>query len=408
MKTKFILFMFILGCNSVTNNFSIQDKKQLQNISLKNNPISKSLYGINIDSMFVETKKIKWGESFSDILFKSGIDNKIIFDAINKSKNIFNLKTLKKGKEYKLLSYVDKKKPAYFIYEPDLFSAIVYSLQDSIFVDKRIKPIHLKEKVVYGSIESSLYETIEKNKFPLDLVYLLVDVFAWQVDFYKINKGDRFKVVYLEEVIDNKVIGIKEIKAAYFYHNNKDYYAFKYDQGKGIDYFDEKGNNLRKTFLRSPLNFSRISSRYSKKRFHPVLKRYKSHLGTDYAAPRGTPIRSVADGIVTEATRNRGNGIYVKIKHNNKYSTQYLHMSKFAKKIKKGVRVVQGQTIGYVGSTGLATGPHVCFRFWKNGIQVDPYKQNDLPPGEPISKIHNDTFEYIRIKYLEKLKINLI
>jgi len=407
MKIKFILFIFFLGCNSVTNNFSIQDKK-LKNISLKNNPLSKSLYGINIDSMFVETKKIKWGESFSDILFKSGIDNKIIFDAINKSKNIFNLKTLKKGKEYKLLSYVDKKKPAYFIYEPDLFSAIVYSLQDSIFVDKRIKPIHLKEKVVYGSIESSLYETIEKNKFPLDLVYLLVDVFAWQVDFYKINKGDRFKVVYLEEIIDNKVIGIKEIKAAYFYHNNKDYYAFKYDQGKGIDYFDEKGNNLRKTFLRSPLNFSRISSRYSKKRFHPVLKRYKSHLGTDYAAPRGTPIRSVADGIVTEATRNRGNGIYVKIKHNNKYSTQYLHMSKFAKKIKKGVRVVQGQTIGYVGSTGLATGPHVCFRFWKNGIQVDPYKQNDLPPGEPISKIHNDTFEYIRIKYLEKLKINLI
>ena len=396
-----------LGCNSVTNNFSLQDKKP-QTMGLKNNYLSKSLYGINIDSMFVVTKKIKWGESFSDILFKSGIDNKIIFDAINKSKNIFNLKTLKKGKEYKLLSYFDKKKPAYFIYEPDLFSAIVYSLQDSIFVDKRIKPIHLKEKVVYGSIESSLYETIEKNKFPLDLVYLLVDVFAWQVDFYKINKGDKFKVVYLEEIIDNKVIGIKEIKAAYFYHDNKDYYAFKYDQGKGIDYFDEKGNNLRKTFLRSPLNFSRISSRYSKKRFHPVLKRYKSHLGTDYAAPRGTPIRTVADGIVTEAKRNRGNGIYVKIKHNNKYSTQYLHMSKFAKKIKKGVRVVQGQTIGYVGSTGLATGPHVCFRFWKNGIQVDPYKQNDLPPGEPISKIHHDTFEYIRIKYLEKMNINFI
>ena len=396
-----------LGCNSVTNNFSLQDKKP-QTMGLKNNYISKSLYGINIDSMFVVTKKIKWGESFSDILFKSGIDNKIIFDAINKSKNIFNLKTLKKGKEYKLLSYFDKKKPAYFIYEPDLFSAIVYSLQDSIFVDKRIKPIHLKEKVVYGSIESSLYETIEKNKFPLDLVYLLVDVFAWQVDFYKINKGDKFKVVYLEEIIDNKVIGIKEIKAAYFYHDNKDYYAFKYDQGKGIDYFDEKGNNLRKTFLRSPLNFSRISSRYSKKRFHPVLKRYKSHLGTDYAAPRGTPIRTVADGIVTEAKRNRGNGIYVKIKHNNKYSTQYLHMSKFAKKIKKGVRVAQGQTIGYVGSTGLATGPHVCFRFWKNGIQVDPYKQNDLPPGESISKIHHDTFEYIRIKYLEKMNINFI
>ena len=407
MKIKFALFIFLLGCNSLTNKLSIQEETS-QTIELESKNLSKSLYGINIDSMYVETKKIKWGQSFSDILYKSGIDNKIIFDAINKSKNIFNLKTLKRGKEYKLLSYLDKKTPSYFIYEPDLFSGVVYSLEDSIFVDKRIKPVHLKERVVYGNIESSLYETIEKNKFPLDLVYLLVDVFAWQVDFYKINKGDKFKIVYLEEIVDNKVIGIKEIKAAYFYHDNKDYYAFKYDQGKGIDYFDEKGNNLRKTFLRSPLNFSRISSRYSKKRFHPVLKRYKSHLGTDYAAPRGTPIRSVADGVVTEARRNRGNGIYVKIKHNNKYSTQYLHMSKFAKKIKKGVRVAQGQTIGYVGSTGLASGPHVCFRFWKNGIQVDPYKQNDLPPGEPISQIHQNTFEYIRLKYLEKLKINLI
>ena len=407
MKIKFALFIFLFGCNSLTNKPSIQEETS-QAFELESKNLTKSLYGINIDSMYVETKKIKWGQSFSDILYKSGIDNKIIFDAINKSKNIFNLKTLKRGNEYKLLSYLDKKTPSYFIYEPDLFSGVVYSLEDSIFVDKRIKPIHLKERVVYGNIESSLYETIEKNKFPLDLVYLLVDVFAWQVDFYKINKGDKFKVVYLEEIVDNKVIGIKEIKAAYFYHDNKDYYAFNYDQGKGIDYFDEKGNNLRKTFLRSPLNFSRISSRYSKKRFHPVLKRYKSHLGTDYAAPRGTPIRSVADGVVTEARRNRGNGIYVKIKHNNKYSTQYLHMSKFAKKIKEGAWVVQGQTIGYVGSTGLASGPHVCFRFWKNGIQVDPYKQNDLPPGEPISQIHHNTFEYIRLKYLEKLKINLI
>ena len=407
MKIKFALFVFLLGCNSLINKSPIQEETS-QAIELESKNFSKSLYGINIDSMYVETKKIKWGQSFSDILYKSGINNKIIFDAINKSKNIFNLKTLKRGNEYKLLTYLDKKTPSYFIYEPDLFSGVVYSLEDSIFVDKRIKPIHLKERVVYGNIESSLYETIEKNKFPLDLVYLLVDVFAWQVDFYKINKGDKFKVVYLEEIVDNKVIGIKEIKAAYFYHDSKDYYAFKYDQGKGIDYFDEKGNNLRKTFLRSPLNFSRISSRYSKKRFHPVLKRYKSHLGTDYAAPRGTPIRSVADGVVTEARRNRGNGIYVKIKHNNKYSTQYLHMSKFAKKIKEGAWVVQGQTIGYVGSTGLASGPHVCFRFWKNGIQVDPYKQNDLPPGEPISQIHHNTFEYIRLKYLEKLKINLI
>ena len=200
---------------------------------------------------------------------------------------------------------------------------------------------------------------------PIDLVYLLIDVFAWQVDFYRIQKGDKFKVVYLEEKINEKTIGIKEIKAAYFYHNDMDHYAFKYDQGQGIDYFDENGNNLRKTFLRSPLNYSRISSRYTRKRYHPILKRYRSHLGTDYVAPKGTPIRSVADGIVIEAKKNRANGIYIKIKHNDKYSTQYLHMSKFAKNIKIGKKIVQGQTIGYVGSTGLATGPHVCFRFWK-------------------------------------------
>ena len=369
MKTKFALFIFLLGCNSITNKLPIQEKTS-QAIELESKHRSKNLYGINIDSMFVETKKIKWGESFSDILYKSGIDNKIIFDAVNKSKNIFNLKTLKRGKEYKLLSYFNKKKPAYFIYEPDLFSAVVYSLEDSIFVDKRIKPVHLKERVVYGNIESSLYETIEKNKFPLDLVYLLVDVFAWQVDFYKINKGDKFKVVYLEEVIDNKVIGIKEIKAAYFYHNNKDYYAFKYDQGKGIDYFDEKGNNLRKTFLRSPLNFSRISSRYSKKRFHPVLKRYKSHLGTDYAAPRGTPIRSVADGIVVYSGFLGGYGNLVVIDHGDGLSTVYAHQQSIY--VVVGQSVVQGEAVGSVGSTGHSTGPHLHFEVRINGSAVDP------------------------------------
>lgn len=407
MKSNLFFLILLLGCNSTLNKRS--NIAQLDfNILPKNSISSKNLYGINIDSMLIKTKNISWGESFSDILSKNQIDNGVIFKAIQKSKTIFNLKQLKKGKNYTLLFDLNNPKPSYFIYEPDVYTALIYYLGDSVFVKEHKKPIMLKEKVAVGNIESSLYETIVKNKLPIDLVYLLIDVFAWQVDFYKVQKGDKFKVYYVEETIDDKLIGIKEVKAAYFYHKNEEYYAFKYNQGKGNDFFDENGNNLRKTFLRSPLNFSRISSRYTRRRFHPILKRYKSHLGTDYVAPRGTPIRSVADGIIVEAKRNRANGIYVKIKHNDKYSTQYLHMSRFSKNIKKGIKITQGQTIGYVGSTGLATGPHVCFRFWKNGRQVDPYKQMDLPPGEPIAQQHIDSFMYIKTKYLDVFQKILI
>jgi len=398
MKNNFFFLILLLGCTSLVKKTEFDSTSNL-NIDSTKKSAPEYLYGLNIDSMKVKRKKINWGESFSDILYKNNIDNSIIYEANQKSKNIFNLRKLKKGNEYILLFSLNNNKPSYFIYEPDAYTYLIYHLEDSIFVEKKTKTITLEEKVAVGQIESSLYETIEKNNLPIDLVYLLIDVFAWQVDFYKIKKGDKFKVYYIEEKTNNQLIGIREIKAGYFYHNDQEYYAFKYDQGSGIDYFDEDGKNLRKTFLRSPINFSKISSRYTRKRYHPILKRYRSHLGTDYVAPRGTPIRSVADGIVVEAKRNRANGIYIKIKHNDKYSTQYLHMSKFAKNIKKGKRVNQGQTIGYVGSTGLATGPHVCFRFWKNGNQVDPYKQNDLPPGESISLKHIDSFIYIKSKY---------
>ena len=191
---------------------------------------------------------------------------------------------------------------------------------------------------------------------------------------------------------------------ARFTHNKKPFFAFSYDQGLGNDFFDDQGKSLRKTFLRSPLKFYRISSKYQKKRFHPVLKRYRDHLGTDYAAPRGTSIFSVADGKVIEARYTRNNGYYVKIKHNNIFSTQYLHMSKFAKGIKPGRLVKQGEIIGYVGSTGLATGPHVCFRFWRNGRQVDPYKQNDLPQGDPVNPQHLSAFNYVKEKYFERIE----
>ena len=205
--------------------------------------------------------------------------------------------------------------------------------------------------------------------------------------------GAYFKVIFEEIFVDGQRIGIGNILAAEFVHRDQPFYSYRFVQDSVANFFDENGESLRKAFLKAPLNFSRISSRYTKKRFHPVQKRWKAHLGTDYAAPSGTPILATGDGTVTESAYGKANGNYVKIRHNSTYSTQYLHMSK--RKSKKGDFVRQGDVIGYVGATGLATGPHVCYRFWKNGEQVDPYSQ-DLPASEPINPKYRDEYNAVK------------
>ena len=408
MINKFLLttlFFYLISCD--TKNPKFLDKKINETESVQETEDSMPVfhYGINLDSFSHISKKIKWGQSFSDILSKHGVSNKVIYEASQKSKGIFNLRNLKKGKEYSLFFKNGRDIPTYFIYESSKYDYILSKLDSLISFEKISKPIVYKEKTISGEINSSLYLSFADNDYPLDLVNLMVDVYAWQVDFFRIMPGDKYTIIYVEEIIDEKVVGVQQIKAAKLIHNNDTYFAVGYDQGFGNDFFDDQGKSLRKTFLRSPLNFYRISSKFQKRRYHPVLKRYRDHLGTDYAAPRGTPIMSVADGKIVEARYGRNNGNYVKIKHNNIYTTQYLHMSRFAKGIKKGKSVKQGDIIGYVGSTGLATGPHVCFRFWRNGRQVDPYKQNDLPEGDPILKDHENAFQYVKKKYLEKLNI---
>ena len=360
-------------------------------------------FGINLDSFRYETHKIKWGQNFSDILSRRGLSNKKIYDASLAIKPFFNLKKLKNGNFFTLFYKHNNSKPSFFVYETSVYDYLVCSLDESVEASITKRKIAYKEKKIEGKINSSLYLSFDDLNYPIELVNKMVDIFAWQIDFFRINPGDHYEILYTEEIIDSVVVGISNVKAARFTHNEKDFYAFSYDQGLGNDYFDENGKSLRKTFLRSPLNFYRISSRYRKKRFHPVLKRYRDHLGTDYAAPRGTPIMTVADGKIIEARYGRNNGYFVKVKHNNIYSTQYLHMSKFAKGIKPGKNVRQGDIIGYVGSTGLATGPHVCYRFWRNGKQVDPYKQNDLPDGEPILAQHLSAYNYVKEKYLKIL-----
>ena len=278
-------------------------------------------------------------------------------------------------------------------------------MNDTLTVEAHQREVTAEQKSVSGVIRTSLYETIGEMKISDELTNKFVDVFGWQIDFQHLQKGDRFKLIYEENSAEGEPIGIGKILGIYFEHVGYPYYAFPFDQGEGLDYFDEKGNSLRKALLKYPIEFTRISSRYSLSRFHPVIKTFSPHLGTDFAAPTGTPIRSVGDGMVLEAQYAVNNGNYVKIHHNGTYSTGYLHMSKIAAGITAGVRVRQGQIIGYVGSTGLATGPHLCYRFWKNGVQVDALRVA-LPPSKPVEK--NQWKKYDEVMVLTMLKLQTI
>jgi murein DD-endopeptidase MepM/ murein hydrolase activator NlpD len=362
------------------------------------------LFGLPVDSSGVFVGKIKRNQTLSAILQNFGVSDAKIYAIAQTSKNIYDLRKLNVGKKYSIVHKMDSNKTVdYFIFEPDLKSFVVFSLGDSVYTRVHHKKIDLVERSIAASIHSSLYETAIDIGAPPLLVSKLVDVLAWQVDFFRIQEGDKFKVIYEEESIEGKPIGIKQITGVYFEHFDKIFYGIRYSIDQKEDYFDQDGNSLRKTFLRAPLNYKRISSRYSGRRYHPVQKRYKAHLGTDYAAATGTPIHSVGEGIVVEAKYKRNNGNYVKIKHNSTYSTQYLHMQKIKRGIRPGVQVEQGQTIGFVGSTGLATGPHLCFRFWKNNKQVDALKV-DLPPSDPINPKALNDFLHEKNRVMKKLE----
>ncbi len=295
-------------------------------------------------------------------------------------------------------------KAKYFVYQPNLVDYVVFEIGDTaVSARKGAKDVTIREKTASGTINSSLYQTLTDANVSPKLAVELSNIYAWTIDFYRIQKGDKFKVVYEERVVDGEAIGIGKIKAGIFTHWKEDYYAFSFSQNKQEDYFDEKGNSLRKAFLKAPLKFSRISSRYTLNRYHPVQKRNKPHYGTDYAAPKGTPIMAVGDGVIIASSYSKYNGNFVKVKHNGTYTTQYLHMNK--RNCKVGQRVRQGDIIGYVGSTGLATGPHVCFRFWKNGKQVDHLKEK-FPPSLPIDKKYKE--EYKKEMDLLKKKLDNI
>jgi len=363
------------------------------------------LYGMVVDNYTVIEDKIKRNERLGDILTAYNVPAKLIHQVSQISRSIFDVRKIAPNKKYTLLCNQDSAKTAQvLVYEPNPIEYIIFRFGDSLKVDVHKRDVVIVEKSVAGEIRSNLSETIEELGISHELTNKFVDIFGWQVDFQRLQKGDKFKLIYEEAQVEGQSVGIKQINGIYFEHFGSPYYAFPFDQGDGVDYFDDQGKSTRKALLKYPIEFTRISSRYTMSRFHPVQKRWKAHLGTDFAAPVGTPIRTVGDGVVEEAQYKSNNGNYVKIRHNGTYTTQYLHMSRIADGVRAGTRVRQGQTIGYVGSTGLATGPHLCYRFWRNGVQVDALRV-ELPPSEPVKKDHVADFNKVKESLIKKLEI---
>lgn len=342
-------------------------------------------FGISLDEYKILEGKIQRNQTIADILLPFNISNQDIFSIDRLSKAVFSVRNFIPNRDYTLFYTEDSlKRAAYFVYEPSPLEYVIYQLKDSIAIYKEEREVEVVERTMSGKITVSLDHAIRENGGSAALVSAVADVFGWQIDFRALQVGDWFKFIYEEKLVNGQSIGIGAVIGAEFNHVKNEYKAYAYDQGDGFDFYDEKGESLQRAFLRYPVEYSRISSRYNPTRFHPVLKRTTAHLGTDFAADKGTPIKAAADGIIIARGWTNGNGNYVKIRHNGTYTTGYLHMSKFGN-YKNGQKVRKGDVIGYVGKTGLATGYHLCFRFWKNDKQVD-FLRERLPAEKPLSK----------------------
>lgn len=387
--------------------FSCGEDKNLkvEHDPIKISPIKEPVvthFGFNLADFSVQLDTVRRGDSFGELMIQNKVDYPKIAKVSEDFRDTFDVRKIRVGKPYLILKSKDTLEQAQvFIYENDPINYTVVDLRDSVLAYRSKKKVRYIEREASGVIETSLSEAILDQGIDYNVTNNLSEIYAWTIDFFRLQKGDKFKVIYKEKYINDTIYaGAEPIEVAYFEHNGRPIYAFAYenDSLKSIvDYFDEDANNLRRTFLRAPVQFSRISSRYNlKRRIRYYGYKLRPHKGTDYAAPIGTPILATADGTVTESTRRGGNGKYVKIRHNGTYSTQYLHMKN--QKVKRGAFVRQGDVIGWIGMTGNTGGPHVCYRFWKNGRQVDPLRE-ELPLAEPLAEnLRPDYFAYIAPK----------
>lgn len=365
------------------------------------------IYGIIADDYRVERDQIRQGETLGGILGKYGMSAADIDRLDRKSRPIFPLRNIRAGNNYALFIHEDSLNVPHvdhFVYERNVTEYVVFSfVGDSISVREGEREIRIERRKSSAVINSSLWGAIMQENLSYALAAEMEDIYQWTVDFAGIQSGDSFTVVYDEKYIDTVSVGIGRIWGAKFTHSGRDYYAIPFKQGGKVQYWEYDGGSLRKQLLKAPLKFTRISSGFSHARLHPVHKVYRPHYGVDYAAPKGTPVRSTADGVVTFKGWGGGGGNTLKIKHAGGLMTGYLHLSGFAKGIKQGSHVSQGQLIGYVGSTGTSTGPHLDYRIWKNGKPINPL---NVPqePTEPISKENREAFEYVRDMVVAELE----
>lgn len=366
---------------------TIRIEKELAQQKEVEKPAPVMLFKLPIDSFKVVQGKVRSGQNLSAILAGKGISLNTIDEISKKSVLVFDVRKFKVNNLfYFFMNKKDTTKVDYFIYEIDPVDYVVYQLKDSLQIYREKKPLITMIKEASGVITSSLWNTMKEQALDASLAMDLSDIYQWTIDFYGIKKGDKFRVVFEENFVYGKSVGIGRIFAAQFVHANEDFYAFRFTQNNEDSYFDQTGKALKTAFLKAPLKFSRISSQFSNSRFHPVLKIYRPHHGIDYAAATGTPVVSIGQGtVVAKGYQAAGGGNYLKIKHNQEYTTSYMHLNGFAKGISQGTHVSQGQLIGYVGSTGLASGPHLDFRVFRNGTPINPLSVKS-PPSDPISK----------------------
>jgi murein DD-endopeptidase MepM/ murein hydrolase activator NlpD len=404
---KAIIFLILVSisfsCKYSGSNNAVTVQPLSDTVLKKEPKASEFLYGIPADSFDQVTGHIKPNGFLSDILLKHGVSMNEIDQALKNSRSVFDVRNVRSGNNYILFCDRDSiARARYLVYEHDPATCYIFSFNDSLNITPYRKQIKSEIKYASGTIETSMWDAMIGGGLPVSLAMQLSEIFAWTVDFFGLQKGDNFKVIYEELYIDDKLLGTDRVYGAQFNRTGSVVTAIPFIQDGKESFFDTDGTSLRKAFLKAPLQFSRISSRYSSSRMHPILRIRRPHFGVDYAAPIGTPVHAIGDGRVISATSENGSGRMVKIQHNSVYATAYLHLSRFGDGIVPGVFVKQNDIVGYVGSSGLSTGPHLDFRFYMNGSPVDPLKV-DAPPVEPVLEENMARFEKTRSVILSLL-----
>lgn len=406
-KYSFLLLIWALAlcltaCSESGNSNTEEEAAEIKNL----------VFGIDADLYRLDKGEVQSGETLGKILNKYGVSAAEIDRLDHKARNIWPLKNIRAGHSYTAFIHEDSLHTPhldYLVYERNTSQYVVFGFHshqesgvDSVSITLGERNFELRRQKRSAVIESSLWQAMVDGNMPYALAAEVEDIYQWTISFFNVQKGDKFTVIYDEKFIDTTSVGVGRIWGVKFTHFGKDYYAIPFRQNKGLEYWEEDGASLRKQMLKAPLKYTRVSSKFTHRRFHPVHKVYRPHTGVDFAAPSGTPIVAVADGVVTFKGWGGGGGNTLKIKHAGGFMTGYLHLKGYAKGISQGTHVSQGQTIGYVGSTGTSTGPHLDYRVWRNGTPIDPLK---IPqePSEPISDENREVFEYVKAKVMAEL-----